>query len=138
MCAFCIHNFMQTFFCIFLLKTIDIEFVFVYYSTCKEEQEFFYIQEVIIMKIISMPRFVVSMTILFIIVSFFMNMFFTKVFSYEEEKFESVVVCQGETLWSIASNLGGNVNENIYNIKKLNSLDGANIFVGQELVVPVK
>lgn len=90
------------------------------------------------MKIISMPRFVVSMTILFIIVSFFMNMFFTKVFSYEEEKFESVVVCQGETLWSIASNLGGNVNENIYNIKKLNSLDGANIFVGQELVVPVK
>ena len=46
------------------------------------------------------------------------------------------MVSQGDTLWSIASGLKGNVNENIYNIKKLNNLDSSNIFIGQELVIP--
>ena len=39
-------------------------------------------------------------------------------FSYEREIYENVIVCNGETLWSIASGLDGNVHENIYNIKK--------------------
>ena len=45
-------------------------------------------------------------------------MFLYKVFSHEEQKYKNVVVCKGETLWSIAKELDGNVNENIYNIQK--------------------
>ena len=88
------------------------------------------------MRIKNMPRFILVLTILFVAISCITNMFFNKVFSYEEPKYKNVVVCQGETLWSIASELNGNINENIYNIKKLNNLSSPNLFVGQELIVP--
>lgn len=89
------------------------------------------------MRIKNMSRFILSLTILFAIVSFLTSMFVNKVFSHEEEKYQSVIVCKGETLWSIVSNLNGNINENIYNIKKLNNLDNSSIYVGQELIIPV-
>ena len=88
------------------------------------------------MRIKSMPRFILFLTILFFIVSFLTNMFLYKVFSHEEQKYKNVVVCKGETLWSIAKELAGNVNENIYNIKKLNNLSSSNLYVGQTLMVP--
>ena len=56
----------------------------------------------------------------------------------EEEKYENIIVCAGETLWSIASNIDGNINENIYNIKKLNNLTSSILYIGQELIVPCK
>lgn len=89
------------------------------------------------MRIKNMPRFILSLTILFTVISFLTSMFVTKVFSREEEKYQSVIVCKGETLWSIASNLNGNINENIYNIKKLNNLVNSSIYVGQELIIPM-
>ncbi len=88
------------------------------------------------MRIKNMKRFITFLTILFIGISFLTNMFLNKVFSHEQEKYQSIMVSQGDTLWSIASGLKGNVNENIYNIKKLNNLDSSNIFIGQELVIP--
>ncbi len=88
------------------------------------------------MKIKSMPRFILFLTILFFIVSFLTNMFLYKVFSHEEQSYKDVVVCKGETLWSIAKGLDGNVNENIYNIKKLNNLSTSNLYVGQTLMIP--
>lgn len=89
------------------------------------------------MRIKNMPRFILSLTILLAIISFLMSMFVTKVFSREEEKYQSIIVCKGETLWSIASNLSGNINENIYNIKKINNLANPSIYIGQELIVPI-
>ena len=71
------------------------------------------------MRIKSMPKFIFFLTILFIIISCITNMFLNKVFSHEEAKYKYITVCHGETLWSIASDLKGNINENIYNIKKL-------------------
>ena len=88
------------------------------------------------MRIKNMPRFILFLAILFVAISCLTNMFFNKVFSYEEPKYKNVVVCQGETLWSIASELDGNINENIYNIKKLNNLSNSNLFIGQELIIP--
>lgn len=88
------------------------------------------------MRIKSMPRFILFLTILFFAISFLTNMFLYKVFSHEEQLYKEVVVCKGETLWSIAKDLDGNVNENIYNIKKLNNLSNSNLYVGQTLMIP--
>lgn len=88
------------------------------------------------MRIKNMPRFILFLTILFVIISCLTNMFFNKVFSHEEPKYKNITVCQGETLWSIAKELDGNISENIYNIKKLNNLQNSNLYIGQELVIP--
>lgn len=88
------------------------------------------------MRIKNMKRFILSMTILFIIISFLCSMITSKVFSYTEPKYEKIVISEGDTLWNIASNLDGNVNENIYEIKKINELKTSYIYVGQELLIP--
>ena len=88
------------------------------------------------MRIKSMPRFILSLTILFTIISFVVNMFVYKVFSYQKTEYENVVVCNGDTLWSIAQNLNGNVSENVYNIKKINNLSSSSLYIGQELLIP--
>ena len=88
------------------------------------------------MKIKNMPRFITFLIILFVIISCITNMFISKVFSHEEEKYNHITVCQGDSLWTIANELGGNVNKNIYEIKKLNHLDSSIVYVGQTLIVP--
>lgn len=90
------------------------------------------------MRIKNMKRFITFLSVLFIAISFLTNMLLNKVFSHEEEKYKNITVCQGETLWSIASNLKGNINKNIYDIKKLNNLDNSNLYIGQELIIPDK
>ena len=88
------------------------------------------------MRIKNMPRFLTFLIILFIAISCITSMFLNKVFSHEVEKFESITVCQGETLWSIADKMGGNISKNIYEIKKLNNLKDSVIYAGQELLIP--
>lgn len=88
------------------------------------------------MRIKNMPRFIFSMTILFIIVVSIISMITTKVLSYEKPTYEKIVVSNGDTLWSIASNLKGNINENIYHIREINHLEKANLSIGQELIIP--
>ena len=88
------------------------------------------------MKIVNLPRFIVSMTIIVCIISFVMSMLTNVVFSASPIEYETIIVAEGETLWSIASSLEGNVRENIYNIKEVNNLQSSIIYVGQELLVP--
>ncbi len=88
------------------------------------------------MKIVNVPRFIVSMTIIVCIISFVMSMLTNVVFSASPIEYETIIVAEGETLWSIASSLEGNVRENIYNIKEVNNLTSSIIYVGQELLVP--
>lgn len=88
------------------------------------------------MRIKSMPRFITFLIILFVIISCITNMFINKVFSHEEEKYECVVVSEGDSLWTIASNLKGDINRNIYDIKKINNLDSSMVYVGQSLLIP--
>ena len=88
------------------------------------------------MRIKSMPNFILFLIVLFSFVSFITNMFIHRVFSHEEEKYQNITVCPGESLWSIATTMGGNVNQNVYEIKKLNHLDSSIIYVGQNLMIP--
>jgi len=88
------------------------------------------------MKIKNMPRFLTFIILLFIVISCIINMFLNKVFSHDEEKYKNVTISQGDTLWAIANELEGDVNKNIYEIKKLNHLDSSIVYVGQNIIVP--
>lgn len=89
------------------------------------------------MRIKNKGRFIISMSIIFLILFIIFNMITTKVFSYEEQKLEKVIVSNGDTLWSIAKGLDGDINRNIFEIKRINNLEKSNLFVGQELLIPV-
>ena len=88
------------------------------------------------MKIKNMPRFLTFLILLFIAISCITNMFINRVFSHEEEKYNHITVCQGDSLWTIASTLDGDVHKNIYEIKKINHLDSSIVYVGQNLLIP--
>ena len=90
------------------------------------------------MRIKNLKRFIISMTILFTIISFLCSLLTNKVFSYTVPEDEKIVVSKGDTLWSIASELNGDIRENIYEIKKINNLKTSYIYEGQELQLPIK
>ena len=88
------------------------------------------------MRIKNIKRFILSLTILFVLISFLCSMICSKVFSYTAPKYNEIIVSEGDTLWSLASCLKGNINENVYEIKKINNLKDSYIYVGQELLIP--
>ena len=61
-----------------------------------------------------------------------------KVFSASPEVYDNVIVSEGDTIWSIASQIKGDINKNVYEIKKINNLKNSIIYVGQELQVPAQ
>lgn len=89
------------------------------------------------MRIVNFPRFILSMSIIVCIVSFIISMVTTQVFSAEPTKYDTIIVSEGDTLWSIALDLEGNIDKNIYEIKKANKLNSSIIYVGQELLIPI-
>ena len=88
------------------------------------------------MRIKNTKRFIISLTILFVLISFLCSMVSSKVFSYTAPKYKAIAISEGDTLWSIDRKLEGNVNENIYKIKKINNLNDSYIYVGQEILIP--
>lgn len=88
------------------------------------------------LKIKNKVRFTVSMVILFAIVFSIFTSITSKAFSYQEPKYTEITVSYGDTLWSIAKELDGKINENIYNIQKINNLEDCNIYEGQKLLIP--
>ena len=90
------------------------------------------------MKIVNFPRFIVAISRLACVASFFISMATAQVFSAEPVEYNSIIVAKGDTLWSIASKLEGNTKANIYDIQIKNDLNGSIIYEGQELLVPIK
>lgn len=90
------------------------------------------------LKIRNKVRFTISMFIIFIIIMSAFSAITKKVFSYQESRYEKITVSYGDTLWSIAKDLNGNISENIYNIQKVNNLKDCNIFEGQTLLIPIE
>lgn len=88
------------------------------------------------LKIKNKFRFILSMTIIFIFLFNIVNALSSKVFSHQEPEYDEIVVAYGETLWSIAKDLDGNISENIYTIQKINNLDSCDIYEGQTLLIP--
>lgn len=83
-------------------------------------------------------RFTVSMCIIFVFIISFISAITSKTFSYQIPIYDNVVVSQGDTLWSLARSLEGNIHENIYKIQKINNLTDCNIYVGQTLKIPIQ
>lgn len=83
-------------------------------------------------------RFTFSMIIIFLIIFSIFNAITSKAFSYQKPEYIEITVSCGDTLWSIAKNLDGNINENIYNIQKINKMENCNIYEGQKLLIPSK
>ncbi len=90
------------------------------------------------MKIVNLPRFIVAITIITCVLSFIVSMITVKVFSASPEVYDNVIVSEGDTIWSIASQIKGDINKNVYEIKKINNLKNSIIYVGQELQVPAQ
>ena len=89
------------------------------------------------LKIKNKTRFTFSIFIIFVIIISLFSMFTSKVFSYQEPQYTEITISYGDTLWSIAQKLEGNINENIFNIQKINNLENCNIYEGQKLLIPV-
>lgn len=90
------------------------------------------------MKIVNLPRFIVAVTIITCVLSFIVSMITVKVFSASPEVYDNMIVSEGDTIWSIASQIKGDINKNVYEIKKINNLKNSIIYVGQELQVPAQ
>ena len=97
-------------------------------------------------RIINVRRFIISSTLLllrvFIIVSSIINI----TYSYNNLKYKTVYVTQGDTLWKIAEVEQKNnpyyedkdIRDIVYDIKTTNNLNVSNLNVGQELKIPTK
>lgn len=88
------------------------------------------------MRIANKKRFVLSITILTLIIISIFNL----VFAYVDKSVtvEEHTVVSGETLWSIAIEYkkdGQDVREYIYELRKLNNLENCNLKIGQEILI---
>jgi len=58
---------------------------------------------------------------------------------FEEEKYETVIVQKGDTLWDLAEKYcrGTDIRQYIENIKSVNDLSGDTIYEGDVIMMPV-
>lgn len=66
-------------------------------------------------------------------------------FSHEETKYKTIYVSSGDTIWSIAKDeikendffKNSSTREVVYQIQNINQLSSSNIYIGQELIIPI-
>lgn len=99
------------------------------------------------LKIVNMKKFIRSVGLLIAIVIAIIFLFSKTTSSHNEKNqttYDTIAVCQGDTLWQISLEQQQNnpyytnkdVREIVNHIKHLNQIEGANLWVGQELKVP--
>lgn len=83
-------------------------------------------------------RFMLSLAFIFVIL--FTIVYSTSVLGYKQQEYKRIVVREGSTLWSIASEHynGGDIRKYIYELKKINNLTNSTIYQGDELLIPVE
>lgn len=97
------------------------------------------------LKIINLNRFVRSILILIFILLMFIFLSQSS-FSHQEIKYKTIYISSGDTIWSIARDeLRENkyfqdysTKEAVYKIQNINKLKSSEIYIGQELLIPVK
>jgi LysM repeat protein len=97
-------------------------------------------------KIVNVKKFVVSTTILFLLILLGGSALVNATYSCNKIDYKTVYVTQGDTLWKIASEEKENnsyykdkdVRDIIYDIKEINGLKVSNLQIGQELKIPTK
>ena len=95
------------------------------------------------MKIKNKKKIIVSSTVL-IFIAVFTTLLSSKTFSRGEYETKTIYICNGDTLWTIASMEqksnkyyeNKNIREIINDIKYINSLDSSYIYEGQKIVIP--
>ena len=92
-------------------------------------------------RIVNRFRFITFVVIVILAISLlFAGIFNTATaLDYKEEKYIEITICEGDTLWNLAKKYGSkekDVREVIYDICKLNSIEGANIYSGQVIRIP--
>ena len=81
--------------------------------------------------------------ILFLLALFIIfNIFTSQIFGKKELKTAEITIKNGDTLWGISSNIckkdsSLNIQEVIYDIKEINSLESSNIVVGSSIYIPI-
>ena len=85
-------------------------------------------------KIVNVKRFVISTTILLLLILLGGSVLFNSTYSCNNVKYKTVYVTQGDTLWKIAPE---DVRDIIYDIKEINDLKISDLKVGQELKIPI-
>lgn len=96
-------------------------------------------------KIVNAKRFILSSTILFLLIFIGLSALVNIAYSSNNVKYKTIYVSQGDTLWTIASKEqeknhyyeDDDIRDIIYDIKKVNNLSRSNLEVGQELKIPV-
>lgn len=70
-----------------------------------------------------------------------LHFIFNSLFAKKEFATKEIVVMRGETLWSIASDMLDENNQNIdhiiYDIQEINNMSSSDIYVGQTILVPI-
>lgn len=93
------------------------------------------------MKIVNKKRFTTTITTLAMII-FLIIILINTVTNKPKytEKYKTIYISEHETLWSIAEEYkkpGQDIREYIYEIRKLNNMESAAIYEGQELTIIV-
>lgn len=97
------------------------------------------------MKIVNVKKFIRSICIILGLI-FVLSLIFAKsTLSHKEVEYVSISVTQGDTLWGIAEDLQStndyyknkDIRYIISDIKSINNLESSNLYVDQELMIPV-
>ena len=97
------------------------------------------------MKIVNFKKFIRSICLVLGII-FVLSLVLTKdILSHKELEYSKLYVCKGDTLWTIAKDLQTNndyyknkdIRYIISNIKSINNLESSNLYIDQELMIPI-
>lgn len=93
------------------------------------------------MKIVNKKKFINSIAIISIIIFSVIVIFFSFTKNQEyTENHKTIYISKNETLWSIAKEYkkpNQDIRDYIYEIRKLNNMESATIYEGQELIIIV-
>lgn len=96
-------------------------------------------------RIVNIKKFIISSTILILLIAGALSIMSNITYSYSETKYKTIYVGEGDTLWDIAvvekENNGyyrnKDVRDIVYSIKQVNNLSISNLKVNQKLLIPV-
>ena len=96
------------------------------------------------MKIVNKIKFIKSILIILLAIICFSLILNKSSFSFEETKYKSLIISNGDTLWSIAKEEKNNndyfknkdIRDVVYELKCINNLNDSNLKIGEKLIIP--
>lgn len=97
------------------------------------------------MRIVNLKKFLKSLFVILLVI-FVLSLICAKAsLSHREVEYTTLYVTSGDTLWNIANDLqinnsyykGKDIREIVSSIKDMNNLKSSNLYVNQELIIPI-